>query len=225
VGLFRQSISTVGKRMIKRLLPRAIKTNPYFIRVKEWVYRWWRHNRKRRRPGAGKYGHTGPMYWENRKNLQYYQTVVELARKYAPGATQAIDIGSNITQVIHRLTWIPRRIALDIEEIPPASDVEAIRADFLKYDPGTIFDLVLCLQVLEHLEDPEPFAQKLLRTGRTLILALPYRWPHGLVGSHIQDPVDEDKLFSWTHTQPVETAMITDRRRQRLVAVYQSESQ
>jgi hypothetical protein len=208
------------KNVIKKLLPRAIKNNPLFIRFKQWVYQFLRPPRKGRRNRAGKYGHTGPLYWENRKKMKYYQTVVDLSRKYAPAAAQAIDIGSNITQVIHQLAWIPRRVALDIENVPPALGLETIRADFMAYDPGTVFDLVLCLQVLEHLQNPEPFAQKLLQTGRTLILAVPYRWPQGLVGSHIQDPVDEAKLFSWMHREPVETAIVTDKNRRRLVAVY-----
>ena len=176
-----------------------------------------------RRPESG-CGHYGPAYWENRKGLKYYQEVIRLAKKYEPHAERAIDVGGYITRVIHQMDWIPHRMLLDIQEVPPDPEVEVIRADFMAYDPGAPLDLVLCLQVLEHLEDPAPFARKLLATGRTLILAVPFRWPSGMVRSHIQDPVDEAKLKQWIGCDPIESTSIRDRNRDRLVAVYRREA-
>jgi len=62
------------------------------------------------------------------------------------------------------------------------------------YAPPAAFDLVVCLQGLERLEDSAPFARKLLATGRTLLRSVPYRWPAGRNLGHLQDPVDEDRL-------------------------------
>lgn len=198
--------------------------NPLFTRIKNAIFRQRRQPRRDRRNPSTMYGHYGPGYWQNRKGMKYYQAAVQFARKYEPTAEYAIDIGANITQVIHQLTWIPHRAVLDIQEISPTPEVETIRADFLTYTPKIFFDLVLCLEVLEHLEDPEPFAQKLLKSGRSIILALPYRWPHGMVRSHFQDPVDEAKIKSWMHCDPIESAIVQDKARERLVAVYRKET-
>ena len=101
--------------------------------------------------------------------------------------------------------------------------VETVVADFRDFEPEGPFDLVLCLQVLEHLARPEPFARKLLQTGRTVIISVPHSWPAGGVESHLQDPVDEAKLRLWTGAEPVETSVVDDGK-QRLVAVYRAQA-
>ena len=78
---------------------------------------------------------------------------------------------------------------------------------------------MLCLQVLEHLEDPETFARKLFESGRSVIVSVPYRWPAGLRPGHVQDPVDEAKLIGWTGRTPVETCVVRNGR-DRLIAVF-----
>ncbi len=92
----------------------------------------------------------------------------------------------------------------------------------MDYRPETYFDLVLCLQVLEHLDNPDAFAQKLLNAGRTVIISVPYRWPQGYCKTHKQDPVDEAKLERWTQRKPVETQIVTNGK-ERLIAVYQDD--
>ncbi len=161
-------------------------------------------------------------YWEKRKHLKYYQQVIRLAEKYVPAGGQVIDVGSHETHLLGQLHWFARRVALDLYTIPPRPGIETIEmTDFLQYQPGTHFDLVLCLQVLEHLRNPGIFAQKLLRTGRTVIISVPYKWPEHVSRNHIQDPVDDAKLESWTRRQPIETRIVTNGM-QRLIAVYQS---
>jgi hypothetical protein len=83
------------------------------------------------------------------------------------------------------------------------------------------FDLVLCLQVLEHLREPARFSRKLLSVGRRIILSVPYKWPWGVCPSHLQDPVDEQKLLRWLGKPPLEGALVTDGACRRLVAVYE----
>jgi SAM-dependent methyltransferase len=84
------------------------------------------------------------------------------------------------------------------------------------------FDAVLCLQVLEHVPDPAPFARKLLATGRAAIVSVPYRWPAGELHSHRHDLVDEAKLREWTGADPIDFALVDDRGRQRLICVYRA---
>jgi hypothetical protein len=76
------------------------------------------------------------------------------------------------------------------------------------------------LQVLEHLENPAEFAQKLFQSGQTVIISVPYKWPSGIQKNHVQDPVDEQKLKCWTGRDAIELLIVCDRR-ERLIAVYQ----
>jgi hypothetical protein len=91
----------------------------------------------------------------------------------------------------------------------------------MEYTPTNHFDLVLCLQVLEHVEDPAAFASKLFRTGRIVIVSVPYKWAPDRAPGHRHDPVDEEKLRQWTGREPVATRVVADGAA-RLIAVYES---
>lgn len=160
------------------------------------------------------------VYWRKRQALTYYQEVIRIAREVAPNGGSVIDIGAHRTQVLQDLPWFSRRVALDRGEIPSQDGVETVRANFHKWTPDRRFDLVLCLQVLEHLKEPAAFAQRLFETGNKVIISVPYRWPKGTCKEHIQDPVDEEKLREWTGREPTRTHVVTDRRA-RIIAVYE----
>jgi SAM-dependent methyltransferase len=164
---------------------------------------------------------SGDEYWQRRQHLRYYTEVVRLARHHAPSGGRAIDVGAGATRVLQELAWFEDRVALDLVPIRRQQGVTTIRADFLDYQPKEEFDLVLCLQVLEHLDDPAGFAEKLFTLGRTLIISVPYMWPAGEYPPHKQDPVDEAKLAAWTCREPVESTVVADDR-DRLIAVYRS---
>jgi hypothetical protein len=87
-----------------------------------------------------------------------------------PGGGSALDVGANGAELLERLDWFQRRIALDVAGIPPRPGVETVVADFNDFEAERRFDLVLCLQVLEHLERPRQFAHRLLRAGLTAIV-------------------------------------------------------
>jgi hypothetical protein len=159
------------------------------------------------------------VYWERRQHMNYYRQVLELANTYVPSGSAVIDVGAGSTGVVGALSSFDRRVALDLHPIPNMDGVETIQADFLTYRPTVRFDLVLCLQVLEHLGEPESFARKLFESAHTVIISVPYRWPEGTCIWHVQDPVDEAKLLRWTRRQPTEVRIATDDH-ERLIAVY-----
>ena len=161
-------------------------------------------------------------YWDTRREFGYYDEVVRLSRKHAGDGVAALDVGAHETRVLQRLDWFERRVALDAARVEPGPGVEAVVADFREFEPGGGFDLVLCLQVLEHLERPEPFARKLLATAPTAIVSVPHRWPPWTTDEHLHDPVDARKLQTWTGHDPAETAIVEDLGMERLIAVYRS---
>ena len=161
-----------------------------------------------------------PSYWESRRDLRYYGEVVLLARAHVPAGRSVLDVGANETEVLERLEWFERRVALDVNEIPPRAGVETVAADFNEFEPAERFDLVLCLLVLEHLDRPGPFARKVLAAGRTTIISVPHEWPGWVTDEHVHDPVDESKLRAWTGRDPTETSIIEDLGMERLIAAY-----
>ena len=163
-----------------------------------------------------------PDYWERRRHFRYYDEVVRLAGLHVPGGGRVLDVGANETDVLQRLTWFQHLVALDKHYYPPHRGVESHTMDFLDYRPAVPFDLVLCLQVLEHLQDPASFARKLLATGRTVIVSVPHRWPAGASRRHLHDPVDAATLRRWTQREPLAMSVVTDGR-ERLIAVYRGD--
>ncbi|WP_019506513.1 bifunctional 2-polyprenyl-6-hydroxyphenol methylase/3-demethylubiquinol 3-O-methyltransferase UbiG [Pleurocapsa sp. PCC 7319] len=159
-------------------------------------------------------------YWNGRKNRIYYQQALTFAKQYAPDAKTVIDVGPHNTQFLSRVDWVSSKTAIDLKHMPSLPGTNNIQGDFLEFVPKDTFDLVFCLQVLEHLESPTLFAQKLLETGKIVVISVPYQWPPGTRKNHIQDPVDENKLLSWTKKPWLEKAIITDDL-PRLVAVFE----
>jgi Methyltransferase domain len=160
-----------------------------------------------------------PVYWDARREHRYYREVVRLAREHVPWGGRALDVGAHEVELLGELDWFEERLALDTRYVMPKRGVRAMVTDFMEFEPDGPFDLVLCLQVLEHLAEPEPFARKLLRTGRTVIVSVPFRWPAGAHPPHLQDPVDEAKLRDWTGGEPLDSTLVEDGR-ERLIAVY-----
>jgi hypothetical protein len=161
---------------------------------------------------------TAAGYWESRKDYRYYREVLNMGRKHASGATSVIDVGCRDTRILERFDWIPSKTALDFGQRPVVLGATNLQKDFLDYAPVERFDLVLCLQVLEHLKDPAPFARKLLATARTAIISVPYRWPAGTCPEHPQDPVTAEKLLAWTGRRWQDHVLVVDEgNQQRLV--------
>lgn len=160
-----------------------------------------------------------PGYWQSRLNYAYYAEAIRSARERVPGGGSVLDVGSHETELLQRLDWFQRRVALDRRYVPPQPGIEMVRADFMGWDPEGSFDLVLCLQVLEHVADPSAFARKLLSCGRTVIVSVPYRWPVDRSPGHLNDPVDELKLRAWAGRDPLESKVVANGG-ERLLAVY-----
>lgn len=158
-------------------------------------------------------------YWEKRKNLVYYKQVLKLAHKHACWAKSILDVGSFHTPFITQFGWIDDKVSLD-KRPGKLKGAHAIQADFLKWKPDKIYDVVLCLQVLEHLKNPTLFARKLLRCGRVVIISVPYLWSKHMYHRHIQDPVNEAKLLRWLGHPWDEQIIVTESSGiQRLIVV------
>ncbi len=148
------------------------------------------------RLGGGRKGvYATGAYWQERTDLLYYQYFRFMIRCIGHEAGSMADVGSGNCGYLDWFDWIPERVSIDLKIPYRSQSVRAIRGDILALDLQR-FDVVSCLQVIEHVPDPAPFARRLLELGRVVVVSVPYRWPRGTRG-HVNDPVDLAKLEGW----------------------------
>ena len=159
-------------------------------------------------------------YYNQRKHFHYYKKVKAMLNKIK--YSSIIDIGSRKSPMFEGLDDTIYKAMLDIKPIPPHGNVHMITADFYTWVPDREYDVALCLQVLEHLDRPKEFVDKLFQTAKTVVISVPYMWPKGSCKYHVQDPINEEKIFSWTGKEPDEKHIITDGKRKRIVCLYRN---
>tara|TARA_B100001758_G_scaffold247851_1_gene267753 strand:+ start:10366 stop:10863 length:498 start_codon:yes stop_codon:yes gene_type:complete len=162
-------------------------------------------------------------YIEQRKDAKYYKKCNELIERIAMDnkSKSIIDIGG-WNGFFVKNTPIDKKVCLDKINREPEKGVEFINADFLKWNAKEKYDIVLCMQVLEHLEDDQisPFIEKLFSLTNHVIISVPYKWRKGWCKFHKQDPIDHGKLKSWTNRRPFESYLVKDGKTERLICYY-----
>jgi len=158
-------------------------------------------------------------YWQERKTFSYYKKVLEILSAQID-CESIIDIGGRDSELLKDLPFKDKTI-LDIDKLPLLDGVKTIKCDFYKWVPLGKYDIVINLQVLEHLEEPSKFAKKLFDISKKLvIISVPYKWPKGFCKYHLQDPVDEQKILEWTQRIPNESYIIEDNGVKRIICIY-----
>jgi hypothetical protein len=151
-------------------------------------------------------------YWKERRDHVLYQMVKTLAHGYAPEGRSVLDVGCHTSSFIFELDWFSDRTVADLPKLEAhwkkVKGVKFVSGDFLKSEFNQTFDLVLCTQVVEHLDDPKPFIQKLLSLGKTIIVSTTYEVPQGACKYHVQDPISAEKFQSWFDTEFTATSII-----------------
>ncbi len=151
--------------------------------------------------------------------MNYYKVVLTIVR--ALPYRSILDVGARRSPVLETLPLSKERVTLDKIAVHSPAGIRHVVADFLAWVPDKAYDLVLCLQVLEHLDAPAPFLQKLFATGHNVIVSVPYRWKKGLCKYHVQDPVTLSKLVGWAAgRKPVAHWIVEDNGRERLICLF-----
>lgn len=168
-------------------------------------------------------------YWERRKNLEYYKQVEKYLRENTPQTVDGrkptlLDVGSGIQagcKYLQRLQDL-----FDIEAIEMFDkgvrlpDIKSHFHNYVTWEDKRQFDVVICLQTLEHVKEVEIAARKLLQQAKHLVvMSVPYRWQFGRCKSHIHDPVDEAKVRKWFRRRPDEQTIVD----QRLIQMFRLE--
>ena len=155
------------------------------------------------------------------KDDNYDKRIIKLLTKAAvTGCESILNVGYNSGDVISNLP-LKVKVNFDLEKPLVAAGVENITGDFLTYAPEELFDIVCCLQTLEHVPNVTEFADRLFAmTKKYVFISVPYKWPAGLCAEHVHDPVDEVKLAKWTKRQPIFREIIEDQMLSRMICIY-----
>ena len=161
-----------------------------------------------------------PHIWQYRDYVvRAFNTDKPYAQRCCPDGKTLLDVGGGGGHGCRFLESFKdfERTSVELPtEGHTLEDVRLVHEDFLNWKADRKYDLVLCMQVLEHISDVVTFTRKLFDCGSVVIISVPYRWPAGEHDGHIHDPVDELVLKKWTDRDPIETSVI-DRR---LVCAY-----
>lgn len=162
---------------------------------------------------------TAEAYYEARKTMNYYSTVLAVVGHL--DYQTILDVGSRRSPVLEPLPASKERVTLDRLAVRSPAGIRHIVADFTTWVPDKRYDVVLCLQVLEHLDDPPSFLKKLFATGSTVIVSVPYRWKKGFCKYHVQDPVTLSKVVEWAGgRKPTAYWIVEDNGLKRLICLW-----
>ena len=142
------------------------------------------------------------VYWARRQQYVYYYVVRQLTEGLGKNAASMLDVGSAATPFLDWFAHIPERASLDLSFPYDGPGVTPITTDFLKWEPGRRFDVVTCLQVLEHVPRADLFAQKLLAVGEIVVVSVPFEWEKGRTGRTSTIRSREEKTRGWFGRKP-----------------------
>jgi len=152
-------------------------------------------------------------YRIKRRNMPYYNQVVELVNSF-DDCTSVLDVGGGPIDLLSRVNY-PTLTLIDICDIKYFSGT-FIHGDFLTTDVPN-HDIVICLQVIEHIKNKKAFAAKLLATtNKKLIVSIPYKWD---IGDTEHDGLDEKDIKEWFIISP--THYIRRKKCQRLICLWE----
>lgn len=140
-------------------------------------------------------------YWKKRCDLIYYRYFELIIRCIGPNAGSILDVGSGNSPYLEWFPWIPEKVSVDIRVPYSSENVQGVTGDIHKIRFDQWFDICTCLQTLEHVQEVDAFASRLLELGKLILISVPYQWPPGSKG-HVQDPVDLDKVVKWFRREP-----------------------
>jgi len=146
---------------------------------------------------------------KNRKDQQYYRDAWCAIRFFGEGARSIVDVGSSFPPFVMSTDWIPEKEITSkyfpgnerpcgtANQCVLQDGVQANIMDFYNWQPTKVYDVALSMQVIEHVSNPTRFMRKLLKTGRTVVVTVPYKWDDRHMQSHKHHKIALDDMRQW----------------------------
>jgi hypothetical protein len=146
-------------------------------------------------------------YWAKRRSSRIYLMSLLFAHYFCRDKDTVADVGCHSAPLVLMLPGFKRRYAIDPN--PHAArcwrgvdGATFLNARLEEVDVKALtgrrkFDLIMCNQVIEHVDEPAPFARMLLAKARRVIVSTTFETPSGVIESHLHDPIDLQRFESW----------------------------
>ena len=174
-------------------------------------------------------GKLGPAN-TSRSKFRYYDTLFYTALQFGHEASSLIEVGCSSNPFIQHLDWVDKRTCVAPYFVEYSGDndgrnsnkqimdtknpIESVVADFMEYDlTDNSYDLLICSQVLEHVPDSSAFMKKLIKTAKTSIISVPYKWGDcGKSCNHVTHQISYDKLLEWSSPhKPIYSSIVQEK--------------
>jgi SAM-dependent methyltransferase len=153
------------------------------------------------------------FYWKQRKAHTYYYDIIKICSKILKGNEDfsIIDYGCRDTEVIFDLEC-NNKFLLDKENFYNKKQKNIIKNKNIKFLEKSIydvnfeneFDICLCLQTLEHLDNPKKAFEIIHKSSKNYtIISLPYQWSQ--FKYHLHHHINEEVIKEWTGIEPSES--------------------
>lgn len=154
-------------------------------------------------------------YSRKRSGFVYMRDTWCALRFLGAKPTSIVDVGSSWPPFLRSVNWMKGDRTIVSKYFPsgggpvsackqgggkckdPHSDIQVVMEDFYEWKPDKTYDVVLCSQVLEHVDDPKRFLRKLLATGRTVLASVPYHWKDYNLDFHKHHYLGLDDMRTW----------------------------
>lgn len=163
-------------------------------------------------------------YRQSRQNLPYFMRALKIvnARK---DCNSILDVGGGSAGFLDRVDLqYTRRMLVDPDCTPGGGCPNYICMDidfmYLRI-PDNQFDVVVCLQVMEHIDPAirREFAAKLVQTaGKLLVVSIPYKW-QGSKEVVDHNGLDEHNIAEWFGTKSFKFDIVGKAKQRRMVCV------
>jgi hypothetical protein len=154
-----------------------------------------------------------------------------MAKHFENDTKSVLEVGCTADPFIKHLDWTNERLCIAPysaygEKSLGGLAVNMTKADFAKWKAPKVYDLVVCSQVAEHVQNPQKFVQKLVQSAKIAIISVPFMWRPS--DHHVTNFINLEMMENWTLPQkPIISTIVQEDndvlgRNRRLVVVYKS---
>ena len=178
-------------------------------------------------------GSLGPI-GSDREHYKYYDSLYFITQQFGWKAKSVLEVGCTDDPFIKHLTWIPQKECVAPysaygKSTENSNQVMIHVADFYDWTAprDDKYDLLICGQVVEHVDDPHTFVQKFFMVAkRTIIFSVPYKWSKKqYTPGHKHHNIDLPTILNWTYpysAQPSSYTIVEDHTKERIIVVFES---
>lgn len=162
-------------------------------------------------------------YWSRRRGLEYYKQATDWVKEHTLAGDSVIDIGGGVTTGCRYLAWLPEHERTSVELRWGDYELDGVRvieSRFEDWEPDKKYDIAICLQCAEHVEDPWSFIQKIRSISDKMILSLPYKWGADQEAGHLHDPIDDVDILRWVGREPTASKLFGHHLWRRWIGLY-----